>query len=81
MTFNNDSHLLSVSDISAFFKYIIEERNIMFHPDDQFEADERITSEEALLWNRLMDEAFDICDKEGVDIYELCMPLALSAIQ
>jgi hypothetical protein len=31
------------------------------------------THKQAAERNRLLDQAFDVCEKEGADIYELCI--------
>lgn len=48
-----------------------------FNPDDMFEdymsvdGSNAFTPEECEIYNRLVEEAFKICDKENVDIYEI----------
>ena len=68
MTYNNKSNLRSVEDVKAFFHHLVEERKVNFHPDDDFAdyicyADKTptFTKEEVAIYNRLMDEAFDVC--------------------
>jgi len=76
MTYNSKSHIKSVKDVEAFFHHIIFERKVNFHPDDMFEdyvscenGSNTFTLEECAVYNRLMDESFDICEKTGIDIY------------
>lgn len=78
MTYNNDSHILSVKDVETFFRHIVFERKVNFHPDDMFEdyvsCDSGIntfTVEECTIYNRLMDECFAVCERDRVDIYEI----------
>ena len=77
MQYNKDSHINNVDDVRKFFHYIVNERNVNFNPDDMFEdymsADgtTAFTPEECEIYNRLVEEAFKICDKENVDIYEI----------
>ena len=78
MTYDNDSHITSVEEVESFFDYLLEERKIIFHPDDSFgdyinyETKEPIfTKEEVILFDRLMDESFDVFEKRGVDIYQI----------
>ena len=88
MTYSTYSHIHTLADVQTFFHHLVADRKLSFHPDDDF-ADyinyssnkPLFSADEALIYNRLMEEAFDICDKEGADIYELCMPIVLSAIQ
>ena len=78
MTYTSDSHIRSVKDVKTFFYHIVYERNVNFHPDDMFEdyvsCESEINSftlEECAVYNRLMDECFDICEKNGTDIYTI----------
>lgn len=78
MTYYNDSHITSVEEVESFFNYLTEERKVNFHPDDSFadyiciETNEpTFTKDEVVLFDRLMDESFDVCKKNGVDIYEI----------
>ena len=75
MTYNIDSHIKSVEDVNTFFHRIVSERKVNFHPDDMFEdyvscegGINTFTLDECAVYNRFMDESFDICKKEGVDI-------------
>lgn len=77
MQYNKDSHINNVDDVRKFFHYIVEERNVNFNPDDMFrdymlaDGSNAFTPEECEIYNRLVEEAFNICDKENVDIYEI----------
>lgn len=81
MQYNRDSHINNVDDVRKFFHYIVNERNVNFNPDDMFEdyisADgtTAFTPEECEIYNRLVEEAFKICDKENVDIYEIALDI------
>lgn len=77
MQYNKDSHINNVDDVRKCFHYIVEERNVNFNPDDMFrdymlaDGSNAFTPEECEIYNRLVEEAFKICDKENVDIYEI----------
>ena len=77
MQYNKDSHINNVDDVRTFFHYIVEERNVNFNSDDMFrdymlaDGSNAFTPEECEIYNRLVEEAFKICDKENVDIYEI----------
>lgn len=74
--YTNESHIKTVKDVEAFFHYLVEDRNMTIHPDDDF-ADyidssthlPFFTAEEATFFNRLMDEAFEVCEASDADIY------------
>ena len=76
MKYNTNSHIMTVKDVETFFHHIVFERNVNFHPDDMFEdyvscegGINTFTLGECTVYNRLMDESFAICEKEGIDIY------------
>ena len=81
MQYNKDSHINNVDDVIKFFRYIVDERNVNFNPDDMFEdymsADgtNAFTPEECEIYNHLTKECFDICEKEEADIYEIAFEL------
>ena len=76
---------------SANFKFnkesISNECRISFHPDDNFtdyvySNNVRIFSDEdAALYNRLMDESFDVCKKADIDIYNLAYEILTKIIR
>ncbi len=75
---NEQSHITSVADVKAFFHHLVDERKVNFHPDDDFadyisvkDGTPTFTEEEVAVYNRLMEESFDVCEAAGVDIYEL----------
>ena len=76
MKYNANSHIMTVKDVETFFHHIVFERNVNFHSDDMFEdyvscegGINTFTLGECTVYNRLMDESFAICEKEGIDIY------------
>ena len=78
MTYTTVSHITSVKDVEVFFHHLVFERKVNFHPDDDFanyvslkDHTPTFSEEEVVIYNRLMDESFDVCDKENVDIYEI----------
>lgn len=74
----------TIEDVKNLAKQIIVE-GVSFHPDDDFSDYVNIktnkpcyTPEEAEIRNNLMNECFNICDKEGVDIYETMLEVTLT---
>lgn len=68
----------TVLEVKEFFKYMVNERKLNFHLDDDFadyvsydEKTSSFTIEEVEVYNRLMEESFNVCDATGVDIYEI----------
>ena len=71
----------NTEDIKTFFNELLAE-DLNFHPDDRFEdyincgtKEPTYTENEVALRNRLLEQSFDVCDKEGADIYELCIEI------
>ena len=78
MTYTAASHINSVKDVEAFFHHLVDERKVNFHPDDDFanyiclgDKTPPFSAAEVTVYNRLMDESFDVCDKADVDIYDI----------
>lgn len=78
MKYNDEIHLMTVEDVQSFFRHLAFERKVNFHPDDSFEQyididshEPTFSEKECKLYNRLMDEPFDTCDKCNVDIYSI----------
>ncbi len=78
MTYTAASHISSVKDVEAFFYHLVDDRKVNFHPDDDFAnyvclADNTtsFSAAEVVMYNRLMDESFDVCDKADIDIYDI----------
>lgn len=68
----------SLSDVETFFNHLILEENLNFHPDEDFRNYIHVqtglpsyTEKEADDRNRLMDQAFEVCEMEGVEIYQI----------
>lgn len=76
MTYTSASHIGSLEEARNFFRHLVSERRVSFHPDNMFESYvtceggvNTFTLQECSLYNRLMDECFKVCEREGVDIY------------
>jgi hypothetical protein len=65
----------TISDVEQFAKHLVQFEKLSFHPDDDFRdyvtnANQPFyTKQEAELRNKLMNECFDVCEKEKVDFY------------
>ena len=72
MQWTKKSFINNVDDVRKFFHYIVNERNVNFNPDDMFEdymsADgtTAFTPEECEIYNRLVEESFDICKMKSL---------------
>ena len=71
----------TVEDVRTFFNELLAE-GLNFHPDDDFAnylncdtQEQTFTEEEAAKRNRQLTQSFDVCEKEGIDIYEVCIEI------
>ncbi len=86
MHYNNETRITSVNDVKDFFHHLVNERKVNFHPDDRFEdyvPEDGVPSfsqEECAIYNHLMDESFDVCEKNGADIYAIGLGLMQKAL-
>ena len=85
--YTQESHITCIEEVKDFFYNIDYYLEINFHPDDNFkdyvsyETGERtMTDEQAEFYNRLMDEAFEVCDDEDV-LYEIGCDLLFKRLQ
>ena len=68
----------TIEDVKLFAYQLVNEENLSFHPDDDFEdyinletKEPLYSAEECKQLNQLMSNCFSICQQEEVDIYEL----------
>ena len=76
--YNEDYNIETLDDVQNFAKYLYNERGVAFHPDDDFAEYENIetheptfTAQEVSLFNRLMEQCFDVCERNNKDIYDV----------
>ena len=85
--YTRDSHITTFEEVKDFFLHIIFDLDINFHPDDDFKdyfdsttGERSMDDEQAELYNRLMDEAFEACGDEDL-VYELGCDLLKERLQ
>ncbi len=78
------TQIRTTKDVEAFAKQLIAE-GVSFHPDDDFNdyvffKDNKpcYSKKEAEIRNRLMNRCFEVCDKEGADIYSIMLEVTLT---
>lgn len=71
-------------DVVDFAKQLVEE-GLNFHPDDDFNDyvnvntnEPSYTPQEAELRNKLMSQCFDVCEKNGMDVYDIMCEVMLT---
>jgi hypothetical protein len=72
------TEIKSISEVEAFFKHLLENESLNFHPDEDFRNYIHLGTklptysiEEADFRNNLMQVCFKVCEREGFDIYEI----------
>lgn len=67
----------TVKDITTFFQSLYDLYDLAFHPDDCFGdyvdnlGHPTFTESEALVLDETMEKCFFLCDKAGLDLYEI----------
>lgn len=77
------TRIITTKDVEAFAKQLIDE-GVSFHPDDDFndyiffkENKPCYTKQEAEIRNNLMQQCFEVCEKERTDIYSVMLEVTL----
>jgi hypothetical protein len=77
------NHIQTIDDVKSFARQIIAE-GTSFHPDDDFNDyvnfDDKkpcYSKQDADFRNALMNNCFNICEKEGKDIYDVMLEVTL----
>jgi hypothetical protein len=72
--------ITSLDDVIEFFKHLIYDIGVNFHPDDSFHdyinnetKEPTMDSEEADKYDALMEDCFKVCDNNEKDIYTLAI--------
>jgi phenylalanine-4-hydroxylase len=84
MPYTKESRITTIDDVKEFFAHLVNERRLVFHPDDRFEdyvsddGREAFSEEECAIYNRLMDESFEVCEKNNADIYAIGLEVTQS---
>ena len=78
------TQITTIKDVEAFAKQLIGE-GVSFHPDDDFndyvffkENKPCYTKEESEQRNQLMQQCFEVCEREGEDIYSIMLEVSLN---
>lgn len=72
----------TLGDVKAFFQTLHNKYELAFHPDDSFEdyvsietGTPTFTADEAEYFNILMNQCFEVCERNGADIYLIGLEL------
>lgn len=78
----------TIEDVIEVVRILIEEENLNFHPDTPFEdyiviqtKEPTYTAEEAELRNGLLNQAFELGERLGVDTHELMCDEGMSILK
>ena len=73
--------IIPVADVRTFFNELMAER-LNFHPDDDFSDyvnyktnEQTYTEDESAERNRLLTQSFEVCERLGEDIYDVCIEI------
>lgn len=56
------------NDAKRFFRFLWQDMNLIFHPDDSFRNFDNLSDEEADLLDQRMDECFELFGDEIYDV-------------
>ena len=72
------TQITNADDVASFAKHLIQVEKLSVHPDDDFNDyttyETRLpfyTEKEAELRNQLMNQCFDVCEQNNIEIYEI----------
>lgn len=78
----------SLADVEKFFSHLILVENLNFHPDEDFRNyihmetyQSSYTEKEADLRNHLLEQCFEICEKYGVEIYQIGYQILIDRLE
>lgn len=81
------SKITTLEDVKLFAQHLVNDLHLNFHPDDDFTCyrnydtkQPTFSAAEATHYNALMTECFDVCEKEGADVYEIMGQYLLTAV-
>ena len=70
----------TVEDVNKFMKFIYEDLELNFHPDDDFNdivnyetGVKSFNKKDADKFNKLVDDCFKVCENNNLDIYEIAL--------
>jgi len=86
--YDSNSEIKTVEDVNNFFSHVVDELGISIHPDDSFEDyinfetnEQVLPADKCKVYNRIMEQCFDVCDKNDVDIYEIGLNKVMAQMQ
>ncbi len=78
-----DNKIFSSAEVHDFFYALMYELDLNFHPDTNFDdyikgnsSDQLFSQEQCLILNGILGDCFEVCEKEGSDIYEIGLKIA-----
>ena len=78
MKYSSLTKIKTIEDVEQFVKYIYQDLEVNFHPDDDFNdiinhetGKKSFTDKEANLYNKLVEDCFSVCERNKVDFYEI----------
>ncbi len=85
---NLPKNITTIQDVKDFANYLVNIEHLNFNSDEDFrnytsyETHKTTYSEaEAVKRNNLMEQCFNVCESEGVDIYEVMGKYLMDALK
>ena len=85
---NLPKNITTIQDVKDFANYLVNVEHVNFNSDEDFrnyisyETHQSTYSEaEAVKRNNLMEQCFNVCEREGVDIYEVMGKYLMDALK
>ncbi len=82
-----DKQIESITDVHDFFTYLIDIESLNLHPDIEFsdyvsiaKGEKTLDDSQALHYQKLLDDAFAVCEKSGICIYDIGLKIFMSRL-
>lgn len=80
MKYSSLTKITTIEDVEHFVKYIYDELEVNFHPDDDFNdlvnyetGEKSFSKADSEMYNKLVEDCFNVCERNNVDLYEIAL--------
>ncbi len=81
-------NITTLQDVKDFANYLVNTEHVNFNVDEDFRSyinyktrEATYTEDEAMKRNNLMEQCFNVCERDGVDIYEVMGKYLMDALK
>ena len=85
---NLPKNITTIQDVKDFANYLVNTEHLNFNSDEDFRSyinyethEPTYSEEETIKRNNLMEQCFNVCESEGVDIYEVMGKYLMDALK